>query len=641
MTLNTFHLAGVSAKNVTLGVPRLKEIINVAKTIKTPSLAVYLKKDVRQDTDKLNYVHGLMEYTTINDVLFLSGIYFDPENTMIKADERLIKNYVDNSMEFGTDGSPVAPSKWQDYGPWVLRLELDSTKLAQKTINIEQIKEKIEEHFGDKLLVLHSDQNDDKQIMRIRLKAMGDADTMTSVELKEILERLLNEFPLKGFKEISKVYRTKYIEQEYNPDTGEYIKPPTIVTDSKNQMLETDGVALSKVFAIPEVDHTRTISNDIIEIMEVLGIEAVRKALIKELRVVLDVYGIYVNYRHLATLCDVMTQRGILTSITRHGINRVDTGPLRKASFEETVEILYEASVFHEIDSLKGITENIIMGQLAPFGTGCFDLVADMKMLENAIENEDDQGLPDSRMSGGMMVDDYAGGPGDDTQFTPVAHGTPNPGSVYDGGITPSVYGGYGQFSEYQGGMASAYSQNMQSPSYQTGQSPKYNAGQPGGSQLSTPIYRPGASPAPGQSPAYSPTQSFHHAPGQSPAYSPAPGASPAYSPTGAGGPGMSPAYSPTSAQGYNPVYSGSSPSYAAGINARQSPSYSPGGGAASIHSGGSGYSPQQPMYNPSAPFAPSSPAYNPNIGGAAEPAYKGGAESDKDSEENSKDSKE
>ena len=77
----------------------------------------------------------------------------------------------------------------------------------------------------------------------------------------------------------------------------------------------------------------------------------------------------------------MMTMRGTLASITRHGINRGDIGPLRKCSFEETVEILLEAAVFSEIDPLKGITENIIMGQLAPYGTGCFDLIVDQKVL--------------------------------------------------------------------------------------------------------------------------------------------------------------------------------------------------------------------------------------------------------------------
>jgi len=94
----------------------------------------------------------------------------------------------------------------------------------------------------------------------------------------------------------------------------------------------------------------------------VLGIEAARLILIHELRFVLGSYDIYVNYRHLSTLCDVMTNRGILTAITRHGINRVDSGALRKCSFEETVEILLEASQHAEVDPLSGVTENIIFG---------------------------------------------------------------------------------------------------------------------------------------------------------------------------------------------------------------------------------------------------------------------------------------
>lgn len=127
-------------------------------------------------------------------------------------------------------------------------------------------------------------------------------------------------------------------------------------------MMETDGVALRKILAVEDVDHRRTISNDIQEMLSVLGVEAVRASIIHELRTVLDSYGIYVNFRHLATLCEVMTQKGKLTSITRHGINRLDTGPLRKCSFEQTVEILQEAAVFNEVDQLKGITESIMLG---------------------------------------------------------------------------------------------------------------------------------------------------------------------------------------------------------------------------------------------------------------------------------------
>jgi DNA-directed RNA polymerase II subunit RPB1 len=173
--------------------------------------------------------------------------------------------------------------------------------------------------------------------------------------LKECEQDLLTEIFLKGIPEITKVYAKKYTETEVG-SKGE------ILQSDDNWMLETDGVCLRKILGEPMVDATRTISNDILEIKSVLGTEAARQALLNELRGVLGFYGIYVNYRHLACLCDVMVQKGRLTSITRHGINRLDTGPLRKCSFEETCEILLEAAVHNEIDKLQGVTENVILG---------------------------------------------------------------------------------------------------------------------------------------------------------------------------------------------------------------------------------------------------------------------------------------
>lgn len=101
-----------------------------------------------------------------------------------------------------------------------------------------------------------------------------------------------------------------------------------------------------------------------------LGIEAVRKSVEKEMNAVLQFYGLYVNYRHLALLCDVMTAKGHLMAITRHGINRQDTGALMRCSFEETVDVLMDAASHAENDPMRGVSENIIMGQLAKMGTG-------------------------------------------------------------------------------------------------------------------------------------------------------------------------------------------------------------------------------------------------------------------------------
>ena len=79
MTLNTFHFAGVSAKNVTLGVPRLKEIINVSKSIKTPSLKIFLQEQFRKNEKIVTDVGGQIEYTTLQHVVSSSQIFYDPD----------------------------------------------------------------------------------------------------------------------------------------------------------------------------------------------------------------------------------------------------------------------------------------------------------------------------------------------------------------------------------------------------------------------------------------------------------------------------------------------------------------------------------------------------------------------------------
>jgi DNA-directed RNA polymerase II subunit RPB1 len=68
MTLNTFHFAGVSSKNVTLGVPRLKEIINISKKPKAPSLTVFLIGAAARDAEKAKNVLCRLEHTTLRKV---------------------------------------------------------------------------------------------------------------------------------------------------------------------------------------------------------------------------------------------------------------------------------------------------------------------------------------------------------------------------------------------------------------------------------------------------------------------------------------------------------------------------------------------------------------------------------------------
>jgi len=336
-------------------------------------------------------------------------------------------------------------------------------------------------------------------------------------------------------------------------------------------VLDTEGVNLMAVMcADSKIDATRTSSNDIVEVIRVLGAEAVRLALLGELRSVIEFDGSYVNYRHLAILCDVMTFRGHLMAITRHGINRVDSGALMRCSFEETVDVLMEAAMFSEPDFVRGVSENVMLGQLAPLGTGEFQLYLNEDMLKDA--QPADQMLGDDGFEG--------------------ANGQ------FEGSATPG--GGLGSQTPF-GGDA------MMSP---FGASPGHAMFSPGpGASPFAAQFSPGPenSPAPGAGPAFSPSYSP-----TSPGYSPT---SPAYSPTSPSYSPTSPAYSPTS-----PSYSPTSPQYSP-----TSPSYSPTSPQYSPTS--PQYSPTSPAYSPTSPsYSPTSPSYSPTSpgggGGATSPAY-------------------
>ncbi|KAM7540246.1 hypothetical protein Aperf_G00000031103 [Anoplocephala perfoliata] len=382
MTLNTFHYAGVSAKNVTLGVPRLKEIINVSKRPKTPSMTIFLTGRASKDAEHAKDVVARLEHTTLRKLVDMTSIYYDPDpkNTVVKEDRDWVSTYYE-----------LPDFNLEAISSWMLRIEFARKQMTGKKLTLEQIADKITTSFGNDL-ICHIPDDNLKLVMRIRImnseleQDMKEADsTSDKMEddtfLRFIEANLLSDITLQGIPQISKVYMHK-------PKTTD--KQRVIVKEDGSfgcqpeWILETDGTCLMTVLAQYEVDSTRTVSNDIVEIFEALGIEAVRKAIEVEMHDVISFDGSYVNYRHLALLCDVMTVKGHLMAITRHGINRLDIGALARCSFEETVDVLMEAASHAECDPLQGVSENVMLGQLAKIGTGSFDLLLDSSKCQEA-----------------------------------------------------------------------------------------------------------------------------------------------------------------------------------------------------------------------------------------------------------------
>lgn len=626
MTLNTFHYAGVSAKNVTAGVPRLKELINIAKRVRTPSVTIFVQsEELKQDREKAyKELQAQLEYTTLGDLLAETRIIYDPDptNTVVPEDEELVMLHT---------AVPTIGVDWSALSPWVLRIELNRVAFIAKHFEMKTIKDKILA-VDPSLYIIESDDNSETLVIRIRLNNTGttggfgnnpldmmdaneggnglggdDNDPNASEGDEDVrvlidFEASLKDLRLRGIDNILKLYSAEIKDKKWDKLLGLH-KPKYNETK-----LETDGTNLLQVLNNPFVDFTRTISNDVVEIFETLGIEACRQALLNEIRGVLSFDGSYVNFRHLSVLVDSMTFRGFLTAVTRHGINRVDSSPLLQSSFEETCEILMDAAMFAEHDEMNGISGNIMMGQLCPLGTGSFDLLLDDDKLVHALP------LPAEGMMGidTMFGLDSTGGPTPLIQHTPGIQG--DMGSVYSPGgglqFSPSAW-------TPDNAVTPAFTPSGVSPGLYSGMSPglfyspanitspAYDAimGNSGGPMHGgkSPSFTP--SEGQGQSPAYSPTSPAFTGTPMSPSYSPT---SPAYSPTSPAYSPTSPAYSPTS-----PAYSPTSPAYSP-----TSPAYSPTSPAYSPTS--PAYSPTSPAYSPTSPaYSPTSPAYSPTS-----PAY-------------------
>jgi len=297
MTLRTFHYAGVREQNVTLGLPRLIEIVDARRMPSTPIMTICLDKEHEVSKEKATEIARNIICTTVEDVA--DALYDDPEKEEV-----------------------------------VIRLS--STMMENRGVTLEELQRTL----SLPNCTLRTKEN------QIILKPKK------PTERKKILEKVSTQL-VKGVPDIRRVLVTE--------EMGKWV-------------IRTDGSNLSRVLEVRGVDPTRTITNHIHEIATTFGIEAARNAIINEALGVLEEQGLDVDVRHVMLVADIMTATGEVRQIGRHGISGEKTSVLARAAFEITVPNIIEAAIKGEGDPLRGVTENVIVGQSIPIGTGLVDL---------------------------------------------------------------------------------------------------------------------------------------------------------------------------------------------------------------------------------------------------------------------------
>ncbi|KAK9479984.1 hypothetical protein V1514DRAFT_350894 [Lipomyces japonicus] len=325
MTLKTFHFAGVASMNITLGVPRIKEIINASKTISTPIIKATLANN--SDEFAARMVKGRVEKTHLEDIIYyIEDVYLET------------RAYLSCRLDLKTIQKLQLEIKVEDVARAIIKAP--KLKIANSDVSV----------MGKDRIRVYVPEIADKE--KRKAKVAADLDVFYRLQH---LQRVLPKIVVHGIPTITRAVIN--------------------INNNKENELLAEGYGLRTVMNIDGVVGAKTATNHVLEMRQTLGIEAARHSIIGEIGETMSQYGMSVDHRHIQLLGDVMTFKGEVLGITRFGLAKMRDSVLQLASFEKTTDHLFDASFHMKTDFIEGVSECIILGQPMRIGTGAFQLI--------------------------------------------------------------------------------------------------------------------------------------------------------------------------------------------------------------------------------------------------------------------------
>ena len=339
---DTFHFAGCSQKSV-MGVPRITELLDGSTNMKTPIATVYLTQNV--PLPLAERVAKSLVHTALSELV---------------TDSFLLETFEDPIDRLHDVVTPIAPS-CPGYA-----FVLDKPRLQARRIHIKAVERAIVA-FSPWIDAYASEITMDTWKVHVRLLA-PDA---SEADMRTMATALLDTIVINGG---SPKIRDASAREECVTTRGE----DGVLVDRSMVRIETEGSDLPFLLSLPGIDPTRTISNNVMEVIDTLGIEIGLQVLLHEILNVLTFDGTYINRRHVELLCESMCFHGHLVPVNRHGLSKMDCPVLTHCSFEQTFDTLVNASLFNEGDSAtRHVTGAIMFGNPVPLGTGTVELYAE------------------------------------------------------------------------------------------------------------------------------------------------------------------------------------------------------------------------------------------------------------------------
>ncbi len=156
------------------------------------------------------------------------------------------------------------------------------------------------------------------------------------------------------------------------------VKNVIVIKQDNNWIIKASGLNFKEILKFDEIDKTKSYTNNIYEVMDVLGIEAARNVIMREIKYTLDQQGLDIDGRYIKLVTDMMTFTGMIKPIGRYGVAGMKSSVLVRAGFEETIKHLIKASIINETNDFTSLFDNVMVNQQIPAGTGMFELIARM-----------------------------------------------------------------------------------------------------------------------------------------------------------------------------------------------------------------------------------------------------------------------
>ena len=425
MTLKTFHFAGVAGMSLTAGVPRIKEIINASKEISTPVITCRLERrsDLSIPEGLARIVKGRIESLYLEDVTS----YIQIQHSLDRPSCLYIRISLDTIDELGLDITVqdicLAIQRHRRFKGAKLRIQVrgqDEIKLStdsalksgkrglaakaeesshtERLLRLQLLRRflptiQVSGHqYATRAVVMAeedplSDQIKAKRAEFWEIKHAAIPSTQAQPEIKHDSDETAGPSTRKAST------RGKPKKAADNKEQDLATEPPIKIEDDTTtpiplpltssapadtkplQMhkLLVSGYGLRYCLSTPGIAPYTTTTNSIIETFKVLGIEAARSTIIKEIQVVTR--DLSIDPRHMYLLADVMTYKGEVLGITRFGLAKMRDSVLQLASFEKTADHVFAAGEMGKRDGVRGVSECVIVGKTASVGTGMVDVV--------------------------------------------------------------------------------------------------------------------------------------------------------------------------------------------------------------------------------------------------------------------------